>query len=246
MVTSAQQSSTPLLRQRSGFTLIEAVLALGISAVVLAAIGGVFYSALRLRDRTFASLNDGASLQPALNYIKRDLRGAMPPDGVLASTFRCGALGGLLGEGFGLQLTTTTGRLDAELPNGDLQEVIYKLRQPTSGPRNAGMELVRMVNRNLLATIPELPPEELLLSGVQEFQVECYDGYEWRNTWDTTMTDTNLPVAVRVQLLVAPRESIESGTVPRDGRASMELIVPLMAQSRTNTAGSSEEEATTQ
>jgi type II secretory pathway component PulJ len=245
-MVSAPPFNRSIAREARGFTLIEAVLALGISAVVLAAIGGVFYSALRLRDRTFAALNDGSSLQPALNYLKRDLKGAMPPDGYLASIFRCGQLGGFLGQGFGLDFVTTTGGLNEELPGGDLQEVIYMLREPTNTRRGSGMDLVRMANRNLLATIPELPPEQVLLSGVQEFEVECYDGYTWRNYWDTTLTDTNLPVAVRVQLLVAPQESIENGTVSRDGRAAMEFVVPLMTQSRTNTAGSSTEETTTQ
>jgi hypothetical protein len=229
-------------RASAAFTLIEAVLALAISGVVLAAIGGVFYSALRLRDRTFATLNDGSALQPALGILKRDLRGAMPPGDMLASSFRCGALGGILADGFGIQFTTTTGVSDDALPAGDLQEVIYMLREPTQGPRGVGMDLVRMINRNLLATIPDLPGEELLVSGVQRLEFQCFDGYEWRPTWDTTLTDTNLPVAVRVELLVATQEERETGFNSRDNRSAIQVIVPLMAQSRTNIAGSTDEE----
>jgi hypothetical protein len=238
--------SSPRQGGSPAFTLIEAVLALAISAVVLAAIGGVFYSALRLRDRTFAALNDGSSAQPALTLLKRDLRGTMPPGGVLASSFRCGQLGGFLGDGVGLQFTTTTGRETEGLSGGDLQEVIYMLREPTQGPRGTGKELVRMVNRNLLATIPELPPEELIAAGVQQFDVDCFDGYEWRTSWDTSLTDTNLPVAVRVQLLVASKETRDTGYNFRDGRAPIQLIVPLMVQSRTNLAGAEDDDGGSQ
>ena len=39
-----------------GFTLMELLLAMGTSAIVLAAIGSVFYSAIRLRERTTSAL----------------------------------------------------------------------------------------------------------------------------------------------------------------------------------------------
>ena len=31
-------------------------------------------------------------------------------------------------------------------------------------------------------------------------EFDCYDGSQWRNTWDTSAGDTNLPVAVRVRI----------------------------------------------
>src|SRR5712671_3751317 len=61
------------------FTLIEVMLALAVSAIVLAAIGGVFYSAMRLRERTSAMLDESAPLHHALTVLRRDLQGALPP-----------------------------------------------------------------------------------------------------------------------------------------------------------------------
>src|SRR6266542_2408180 len=66
------------------FTLIEITLALAVSAIVLAAIGGVFYSAVRLRERTMAMIEEAAPLQQAISFLRRDLKGAVPPGGVLA------------------------------------------------------------------------------------------------------------------------------------------------------------------
>ena len=64
-----------------------------------------------------------------------------------------GATMGLSGEAgsAGLDFFTSTGALSDKAPWGDIQEVFYELKAPTD--RNqAGMDLVRCVNRNLLAT----------------------------------------------------------------------------------------------
>ncbi len=220
-----------------GFTLIEAVLALGISAVVLAAIGGVFYSALRLRNRSVAMLDEGSRLHPVLAVIKRDLSGAMPPDGFLASVFRCGSIESVLSRGVGIQFVTTTGPLDGDVGRGDLQEVTYIVRDTTRGQRGT-MDLVRTVNGNLLASTLELPEEEVLLAGVEDFKVDCYDGYQWRDTWDTTLIDTNLPVAVRVQIQMAPQRDASDRLATSIAGSPIELIVPLTIASRTNATAS--------
>src|SRR5207245_9236232 len=55
----------------SAFTLMEMLLALAISAIVIAGIGGVFYSAVRLPERTAAALEEAARLRHALAFIRR-------------------------------------------------------------------------------------------------------------------------------------------------------------------------------
>jgi type II secretory pathway component PulJ len=214
-----------------GFTLIEAVLAIGISAVVVAAIGGIFYSALRLRDRSVAMLDEGSQLQPVLTILKRDLSGAMPPEGFLASGFLCGDLDGILMRGVGVQFITTSGTGTSSGGGADLQQVTYVLRDSTGGRRGA-KDLIRAVTSNLLGTTLEPPEEELLLSGVELFQVDCFDGNQWRPDWDTSLTDTNLPMAVRVQIQVASANQNERSSAR--SAAPLELIVPLTIQSRTN------------
>ncbi len=226
----------------AGFTLIEALLALAISAVVLSAIGGVFYSAMRLRDRTIAALEPVSRVHPAISIIRRDLKGATWPGGVMTGVFRCGALGAQFGDALGLQFSTTTGTLSDTEPFGETQEVIYELRDSTSGKRGAGKDLIRSVNRNLLTALTDTPQEALLLSGVETFEVSCYDGLQWQPAWDTSLTETNLPLAVRVQIELAD-ESDPGSPDSADSRA-YELLVPLMVQSPTNAVESSTEEAT--
>ena len=142
------------------FTLIEMLLAIAICAIVLVAINGVFATAVRLRDKTSDIVEAGLPVTRTMEIMRRDLQGTVGPGGFLAGDFKCGssAMGarmGLSGEAgsAGLDFCTSTGALNDKTPWGDIQEVFYELKAPTD--RNqAGMDLVRCINRNLLATLP--------------------------------------------------------------------------------------------
>jgi prepilin-type N-terminal cleavage/methylation domain-containing protein len=215
-----------------GFTLMEMLLALTVSAIALAGIGGVFFSAMRLRERTTVMLDEAGPLQQTLQRLKRDLQGATPPD-VLAGDFKLGALGtgvgGTVGTGVGLQFSTTTGVLKEDCAWGDVQEVIYELREPAVRTRAGGRELIRSINRNQLTTGMWPPDEQFLMGNVEEFEVTCFDGTQWRDAWDTSLTDTNLPTAVRVRVMLAPEEGVDVRSLQ-----PYEMVVPIVTQSRTN------------
>jgi len=214
-----------------GFTLVEAILALGISAIVLIAIGGVFAGALRLRDQTSAAVDSSLPITQTLDLLQRDLQGAVGPSNVLAGDFKCGApdMGesmGLGSAGAGIDFFTTTGIVTDDETWGDLQEVYYQLAPSLDNP-GLGQDLVRYVNRNLLATGTPTPNKQSLMSHVQSLQVSCFDGTQWRTTWDTSQGDTNLPVAVRVSIQLASENGVAA---PQP----YQLVVPITTISRTN------------
>ena len=211
------------------FTLVEVMLALAVSGIVLAAIGGVFFSAIRLRERTVAALEQTTPLNQALWFMNRDLRGTLPPGGILAGDFKDGAVNDIGGTGFGLQFCTTTGVLGDQKPWGDVQQIIYELRDATPSAGRPGKNLIRNVTRNLLATTVVGAEDQILLGNVQSVQFSCYDGMDWRDTWDTSLTDTNLPLAVRIRIQLAGES-----TVGTHNQEPIEMIVPLVTQSRTN------------
>jgi type II secretion system protein J len=219
------------------FTLIEMLLAVAICAIVLVAINGVFATAVRLRDKTSQAVEDSLPVNRALDMMVRDLKGTVGPGGYLAGDFRCGAQAmgatmGLSGEAgsAGLDFYTSTGALSDKAPWGDIQEVFYELKAPND--RNqAGMELVRCVNRNLLATTTSTPEIQSLLSHVQTVQFDCFDGMQWRDTWDTSSGDTNLPVAVRIRIQLAAKQGETT-----QNQQPLEMLVPLITQTLTNLA----------
>ncbi len=208
-----------------GFTLMEMILALGISGVVLASIGGVFFTAMRLRDRTSAAIEESAPICEALDTMRRDLKNVLPPGGVLAGEFIVGAVESTRAESPGMQFSTTTGVIQPGVPWGDVQEIVYELRAPTRRDERGGRDLVRTVSRNLLTTTALDAREEILLANVELLEFTCYDGSVWRDDWDTTLNDTNAPSALRVRLQMAPHREFHTGKWE-----PYEMIVPLVTR----------------
>jgi type II secretion system protein J len=224
------------VRADSGFTLIEILLALAISAIVLVGIGTVFYGAVRLRERTAAAIEASAPISQALGIIRRDLQGALPPGGSgallsLAGDFRADATGNGSGR---LQIFTTTGVLNENDPWSDVQEVVYELRDPVPRGNGSGRDLTRSVVRNVLPTSQPGIVDQAVLPNVQSLEFECYDGMNWQSSWDTSAGNTNLPTAVKVRVTMAS----ENGRI-NPGQQPYELVVALLAQSRTNQVQSS-------
>jgi type II secretory pathway pseudopilin PulG len=221
----------------TAFTMIEVLLALAISAIVLVAIQAVFATAVRLRDKASFAVEESLPVNQAFDTMRTDLKGAVGPNGILAGAFKCGAsgMGSPMGasvdmEGIGLDFFTTTGLIQDDAPWGDLQEIFYQLVPPTDRTQ-AGRDLVRNVNRNPLAVNnnQQVPETDRLMSHVETLEIECFDGLEWRMMWDTTQSDTNLPLAVMIRITPAAKENQD----PRMIRA-LQMIVPLMIQTRTN------------
>jgi general secretion pathway protein J len=208
---------------------MEMLLALAVSAIVLAGIGGVFYSAVRLRERTAALVDASAPLHQALAFLRRDLQGVMSPGGVLAGDFKAGAISSGMMQGYGLQFSTTTGIIRDDVPWGDIQDVVYELQDPTERNYTGGKDLIRSVTRNLLFTTTQDAQDQRLLGNVQSLEVACFDGTDWRDTWDSSMGDTNLPVAVRVRIQLATDSSTDARA-----RQPIEMVFPLTIQPRTN------------
>ena len=215
------------------FTLIEVLLALAICAIVLVAINAVFATAVHLRDKTSAVVEDALPINRTFEVLRRDLKGTVGPGGFLAGDFKCdaqtmGTTMGLSGEAGsdGLDFFTSTGIIDDNSTWGDLQEVYYELRAPADKDRSVGMDLVRCVNRNLLATTTQTPDIQWLMGKVQTVQFDCFDGSQWRNSWDTSTGDTNLPSAVRIRIQLATGEPNSTAANPQP----LEMIVPLVSQ----------------
>lgn len=222
-------------RSRAAFTLIELILSIAIMAVVLVAVNAAFYSAMRLHESTTAAVDNSLPIQQSLEMLRRDLQGAVPPSetGILAGSFKAGAVNSL-GSSLpvAIEFNTTTGIPRDNEPWGEVQRVSYGLR-PSPDRTAVGQDLYRSVTRNLLADVPPQPDDQWMMGGVDSIEFSCYDGIQWRNDWDTTVTDTNLPGAVRVRILLANADR----STPRP----IEMVVPIESQSRSNQVSTTEE-----
>lgn len=195
-------------RRKAAFTLLELTVASAMFAIIMAALGGVFFSVMKLRKRTDEMLKDSHQLQQAMAIIKNDLRSATIPGGVLSTNMSTSLE--LTGSGGGqFEFHTASGLLNTSTPWIDIQRVSYFLRQPTEGSNTNGMDLIRGTTRNLLAAAQEDFNEQILYRDVEQLAFEFWDGATWLTDWDsTTQIESELasaPKAIRLSLELTRR-----------------------------------------
>jgi prepilin-type N-terminal cleavage/methylation domain-containing protein len=242
---------------RDAFTLLEVLLAVAVFSVVLLAIHGVFFGALRLRNKTVSSLERALPLQQTLAILQRDLANIVPPGGTLFGEFQStptmttsNAASSSLSSSSGLQSPTSqgfsafnsastkgiivsptfytaNGIISDNAPWGEVQRVLYFLAQPTNN--TVGRDLVRSVTRNLLPTLQDQSEDQRLLSGVQDVAFSFYDGTSWLEVWDSTQQSSKLPQAIKVEVLLAVEDTAPKVQEP------ITVVVPLQVQAEAQT-----------
>lgn len=232
---------------------MEVLIATVAFAIVLAAINGVFYGAMRLRAKTVQSIDESVPMQHALAIMKRDLANLVIPGGTFFGALQTTPTANLtVQNSSGATATkatsqsvlgqsspdffTTSGTIDETSYWADVQKVSYLLVNSTNG--TAGRDLYRSVTRNLLPSLQDIPVQEPLMGGVQSIFFYYYDGSQWRQSWDSTTVDTttglsnSLPRAIKVQLTMAAEEKGRLQPPP------IELVVPVTVAGPTNQVAS--------
>jgi general secretion pathway protein J len=220
---------TPSNKARA-FTLVEMLIAVSIFSILLVAIHSVFYTAIRLRNTAVDSLEATLPLEQGMNVIQHDLANIVTStNGTLIGPLQTTNPTNMLPDQIGPDFYTTGGELDGMVPWGNIEKIDYLLSMPTNGDRGPGRDLIRAVTRNLLpVTQPSQPDERhAILSGVQNLTFLYYDGTQWESGWDTTQ-QTNLPLAIKVQIQMAA----QPGVAVR--RAPLELVIPVDVLLSTN------------
>lgn len=231
-LTPALSGSTGQGSRRAGFTLLELLVAMTITAIIAASL----YSSLRIGFRAEAAAE--AAVEPvrtaelAMGLLRPDLESAVTPSGELQGAFTgtdgtdgafpadslsfytlgdpleppAGiqiAAGPAIGSGTGLSgIAGGASHAPANLLPGT-----GEVRMVTLGVRTAatGNVLVRAVTTNLLAETIEPPPEEVVCRGVRSFNLRYFDGSGWQDGWDSTTVENATPTAVEVTIeLVRP------------------------------------------
>jgi len=216
---------TAKIRRAVAFTLIEMLIAVAISAMILASICAVFFGALRLRDTASDAASQTLPTDRAIDIMRNDLL-AIVPVGVLAGPMGTDASAtGMLQQPL-LEIFSSSAIINADDPWGDVQKVDYWLQFPTNKTGAPGRDLMRGVTRNLLPPSPIQPTAQSLLHGVQNLQFSYYDGTNWNQTWSTTLS--NIPIAIKV--------SIDFATSRGDGQVKppVQFLVPIVTWCATN------------
>ena len=225
MKTARPQSSA---RSCTGFTLIEVLFAALAFAIVLAAVNAVFYGSLKLRERADEKQKESRPRFQSLELLKRDLRAAFYSENFRADRFQCEPSRGLGVLADQIQFFAKTGTTDQSAPWPDVQQIEYYLAPANEPLENQNsLELVRAVNRNLLAPTYQPPVEWRLVSGISAFQLSFFDGETWMTSWDSELQEPALPKAVQIYLEFAPTNQSGNSLPP-----SLTQIVSILAEPR--------------
>lgn len=196
-------------RHTTGFTLLELILAVTITAVISSVMFASLRIAFKARDQAEGRLAGRVAARTTLDLIAADLSAAPAPTGRIAGPFigtneRMGAAR----EADTISFVTAAIALPADEDLGDLRGVELALIEDPNDP--ATRMLVRYVTSNLLAsTVPE-PEAQVLARGVVAFNVRYFDGGDWLDEWDSAEQEDALPNAVELTLTVRPEQQDNS------------------------------------
>lgn len=187
-------------RCAAGFTLLELVLAVGITATLFAALAAVFANTLHARERSGEVAQAAWLRTRCLNQMRTDLYHMAAPDGRLAQ----GVTGKKLEEDArrrdSLVFDSAVNRVHADVFGSDLVRVAYVLDDAEENDDADTLKLIRQVWRNPLSPSTEEPEERLLLDAVESMAIDYFDGSNWVVSWDTELQDNALPRAIRITL----------------------------------------------
>lgn len=168
-----------------GFTLLETLVALAITALVLAALGEAVLRVATARTRATAAVDRIPAARTVLLRLAREIEAAVPPGPPEAGP--------------------ATERFVVEAPRAE--DGSSTLRFVTLGPPGTGRSDLHSL-AYALATAPEqrgtgvlvrrVEPgtDQPVMSGVHRFRVRCSDGTTWHDAWPPG----SLPRAVELEL----------------------------------------------
>ena len=219
-----------LFRKRlnqAGFTLMEVMFATMAFALILLVMQMTFSGALGLRNRMQKRVDQQAALTLAMSIMKRDLENMIVTGGLMAEGIFCGEMGSPDMPNDQLEFYSTTAVVSDQLPWGDVQKVGYLLGVDPmqTVTTNLGQALMRMSRNALpLEANEEAPVETLMLDNVRSLQFEFFDGLEWLQTWDSTVNEPAVPLAVRAMVEVFTDNPNPTGRQTR----IWEVLVPIL------------------
>jgi len=190
-------------RLRRAFTLLELLVAMVLMVVVASCLYTALYTGFRAYRSARSAVEPTLAAINAIELLKEDLDGVLPPGSALAGAFigtdSAGAKGA---DADSVEFYTTHIYTDANELAGGLGK-IEMLLETDPNTKDGSYLLVRRLTTNLLAPRDVQPEEQVLCREVLSLNLRYYDGTGWVDGWDSTADSNSLPLAVEVDLQIA-------------------------------------------
>lgn len=178
--------------RRSGFTLLELMIALVLLAVLATALYASFFTVVKARERAAEGMEERRELGTTLDLLRREIATAL-----------------LSGSDKRLHFVVED-RDNFGKPTSILELTTLALPQTTQVIRESGIRTVRyeMVEKEGGRTILTRREQDLFfdlqdvhpypqMERISGFLVECYDGTKWLKSWNSSL-NSGLPSMVRI------------------------------------------------
>jgi len=172
--------------RRAGFTLLETLVALAVTAVILAALGEVVLRTATARTRATAAADRTGAGRTVLLRLAHEIEAAVPPVAPGTDAPERLVVDTPADRGASSTLRFVTLGPPATPGASDLHALTYAREVDPQQPGTAA--LVRRAGSSAAA--------QTMLTGIRRFRVRCFDGGAWHDEWEREP----LPRAVEVEV----------------------------------------------
>jgi prepilin-type N-terminal cleavage/methylation domain-containing protein len=198
--------------QYKAFTLLELLVAMTLMVVTAACLYTALYTGFKAKNSALSAVEPTTLAINAIELIKQDVYGVLPPTGTLAGAF----VGTNAQDSKGMDTdslafyTTHIYAGNNQLVGG-LGKVEFLLEEDKDKDINLdteGYRLVRKVTTNLLSPKTVEPEEHVLCRNVKSLNLLYYDEENgWLNEWDSTNDANSLPLAMEIDIQVLRKDT---------------------------------------
>lgn len=247
MIMKQRVSQSRVRSARSGFTLLELILAMTMVALLTLSLYAAMNTAYKAKAAGERSILPLRATAIAADMMARDLESVVMPDKdtIIMANDPTQLLNIVCGSFLGTKESNGAGDADTiefyaigsdGLPDDvPLSEGVRKI---TIGLNPSGPDdkpaLVRRVQRNVLSIEELQPEEEVICRDVRSFTVTYFDGTNWIDTWDSTVmcSDMNstipaIPMLVQIELVINLKGYQQPGQDPDTYRITRTIPLPI-------------------
>ncbi len=200
-------------RQQRGFTLMEVVIAIGITALMSGMVAVSFSTSVRAKEVVEKDADHYRQLRAATNRMTREIGSAFVSDRYDPKRYRDSfdRPTNFVGERDRLLFSSLAHqRLYADAKESDQMTVEYTVKTSTEKNARGRQDLIRRENPVVQDRMDRGGTEEVLFEGIKKLELSYWDTdrKEWDDEWDTRRSERKsvLPTRVRITL-IAPDEN---------------------------------------
>jgi general secretion pathway protein J len=211
------RSATLSLNGSRGFSLIEVVIAIAITAMIGTLIASSFYTGFRARDTVVAEADKYRMLRVAMNRMVREIGSAYVSDRYDLRRYRDqnDRPTNFIGEEDKITFSSMAHeRLYTDAKESDQMTVEYSVKQSPDREAKGRKDLMRRENPIVQDKMDRGGNEESLYEGIKRIEFEYWDAdkKEWDDEWDTRRPErkANLPSRVKITLTAVDENNKET------------------------------------